>query len=90
MTKPQEMAEVWARDGNAAVVQLQGRRYPALAIQGQSFWNILNELTLALKRESERDLRDDIEHLRAMVAEHLQVYERALEARGMELPYSKR
>lgn len=80
------------RIGNRAIVQLPGRAFPAIAIQGDTFSNLV-----ALAREikertagvADDDLRDAAEDLHTTLQEILSEYEHALQSRSIRLPYVK-
>jgi hypothetical protein len=83
-------AVVWGVSGNHAVVQLPGRRFPALAIQGDSLHILCDEL------KETRDLldagdRDEALLALGQVSETLDAMRRGYEAilaeRGLALPY---
>lgn len=52
-----ETAKVYARDGNISIVQIEGRRYPAVALQGDTFHAIAVFLR-PLVNHPDSDVRD--------------------------------
>lgn len=78
---------------NFAVVQLPGRNYPGVVVQGDSLHSLVSEL-----REMQELLRageyDDLEKVLADVRERLEDalggYEVVCAEQGIDLPYSKR
>ncbi|MGW4676865.1 DUF6959 family protein [Micromonospora taraxaci] len=79
-----ERPELLAREGNVAVVQLPGRRFPGVLIQGD---------TLAAMRQTiegsstTSELPREILEVRNQIDDLLSYYESVLEARGIRLPY---
>jgi len=86
-----DAAQVLSHIPNSAIVQLSGRRFPDIVIQGDTLSNIF-EGARYLLGEFKR-LRDEERYFETlMFAEQLQGqllhYEETLERMGMQLPYS--
>lgn len=74
---------------NLAVIRMPGRRFPGILIQGDSLFAIyalVSKLRHLLSESEELELASEIE---SAVLERLKVYEEALKAHGMDLPYEK-
>lgn len=85
-----EKADVLARHGNVAVVHMSGRRFPAITIQGDTFSTLValaSDIAARAATMGDAELDDDASYLREQMEEILQVYERTLGERGIELPY---
>jgi len=86
-----DAAQVLSHIPNGAIVQLSGRRFPGIVIQGDtlaSMFDAAKHLLGEFKR-----LRDEERYFETlMFVEHLQGqllhYEETLERMGMQLPYS--
>ncbi|MFM9554146.1 MULTISPECIES: DUF6959 family protein [Streptomyces] len=90
MNEQETSATVLAVSGNYAVVGLPNRRYPALAVQGDS----LKVLQEAVEELSEHLGSGDLEEagfslgeIRSTVASMLSTYESASREAGFDLPY---
>lgn len=85
-----ESLEVLGKDPNAWVVQVPGRAYPGLVIQGDSLKN-LHSLTGALREHLARSDHDEADEIagevRDILASYLAAYEKALREHELELPY---
>jgi len=86
-----DTAQVLSHIPNSAVVQLPGRRFPGIVMQGDTLSNIF-ESARYLLGEFKR-LRDEERYFEVlMLAERLQGqllhYEETLERLGMQLPYT--
>lgn len=79
-----EHPEVLAREGNIAVIQMPGRRFPGLFIQGDSLANI-RQLFADLADSDE--LPDQMLEARHRIDEFMSFYEAVLHERGIQLPY---
>ena len=87
-----EHVELLSRAANYAVVQLAGRSFPGVVVQGDSLNEIVNDLGAMvelLRTGRLDDLRDEIDRVRAGLSEALAHYEQVCVARGIELPYPK-
>ncbi len=88
-----ESATILKIGANGGVVQLPGRNFPGLVIQGDSL-SILHS-TLSEAREALRNNRADeaaepLDDALESVASRLSFYESTLLAAGLTLPYSRR
>ncbi|MBX3318194.1 MAG: hypothetical protein KF902_15165 [Phycisphaeraceae bacterium] len=64
------------RDGNVAIVQFPDRKYPAIALQGDTFHDLVERVRRAIQGEEEVDLLSDLERMQAMylkAVEHLRL-----------------
>ena len=83
-------AKILSQQSNVAVVQLPGRSYPGIVIQGDS----LNSL-LQLAREAKNQLdasnageaRDVLEEIIGFLSVRLLIYKSTLSGAGIDLPY---
>ncbi|ADG76015.1 conserved hypothetical protein [Cellulomonas flavigena DSM 20109] len=92
-TPPEEPVSVLARDGNRAVVHLPGRRFPALAVQGDTLSTLRDDAAEALELLASAEVEEATETLRLLVddlGELLGFYEQVLGDLGMQLPYVRR
>ncbi len=87
-------ARVLAVAGNAAVVQLPGRRFPGVLVQGDTFALLCERLDDALAGWLQRQAADpSAEEAREVAAEFRRLqtfYEQTLGAEGIRLPYAVR
>lgn len=84
-------APVLAEIPNSGIVQLPGRRFPGVVVQGDSLSSMFDELASALRHAKDR--RDkEAYYATFAVASQLQdllaAYENTLRAIGSALPYS--
>ncbi|MGY5051953.1 DUF6959 family protein [Streptomyces sp. 900105755] len=90
MTDQEHPATVLAVQGNFSVVHVQGRRYPALAVQGDSL-KVLQEavegLAADLASGELEDAKFSLGEIREQLSSMLAVYETALGEAGLGLPY---
>jgi predicted RNase H-like HicB family nuclease len=88
-----EQACVLARDGNVAVTQLDGRAFPGIHIQGDTFAELHRQLADAVSRLSHaRDGAEALDDLDSAVEEMTQMlrfYESVLQAHDVERPYRR-
>ncbi|WP_146651790.1 DUF6959 family protein [Labilithrix luteola] len=85
-----ETADVLARHGNVAVVQLSGRKFPGITIQGDSFSylaGLAKSVAARAAQMGDADLDDAASELRERLEGILQVYETPLSEHGIPLPY---
>jgi len=80
-----EAAELIARSGNVAVVQLAGRRFPGLLIQGDTFSTLLASVREA--RVPGADVDAELSDLDERMTELIEFYENTLAQHGIERPY---
>ncbi|MFG2082997.1 DUF6959 family protein [Micromonospora tulbaghiae] len=87
----QEQAQVLSRGGNWAVVQLAGRAFPGLHVQGDTFaalWTQLAEAARMLREDpGDGKALDDLDDAVREAEEFLRFYEAALAERGIQRPY---
>lgn len=79
-----ETPEVLAREGNLAVIQLPGRHYPGLFLQGDTL------ATLRRLFDAVQDvgsLPGEMLEIRDRLDEFISYYESVLRGRGIRLPY---
>jgi hypothetical protein len=86
-----EQAEILSHIPNSGIVQLPGRRFPGVVIQGDTLSNLLDSARYLLAQF--REMRDEERYYEVfMLVEQLQMqlqhYEQALAQRGSQLPYS--
>ncbi|WP_433222793.1 DUF6959 family protein [Dactylosporangium sp. CS-047395] len=87
-----DQARVLERGGNIAVTWLDGRAFPGLHVQGDTFSTLHHRLADATGRlrdvadaEALDTLRDVVDEMAGM----LRFYESALAQQGMRLPYRR-
>ncbi len=86
-----ESAQILSHIPNSGIVQLPGRRFPGIVMQGDTLSNVFDSARYLLA-EFKR-LRDKERYFEAlMFAEELQAqllhYEETLERQGVQLPYT--
>ncbi|MFD9306822.1 DUF6959 family protein [Streptomyces sp. NPDC060048] len=77
--------------GNYAVVQVEGRRFPAAAIQGDSLkilQGLLQELSENLDAGDAEEARFPLAEIESVISGMLSVYEDASRSYGFKLPYA--
>src|SRR4051812_29061752 len=92
MVKQLEM-RVIGEEVNAAVVQHPGRRFPGILIQGDSLSILCSharQLTIDLAEARLEDAAESATELRELLDGYRAAYERAMDAEGLALPYSRR
>lgn len=82
-----ELARILSHGGNAAVLHLPGRAFPAIALQGDTFFNVIERIQFARSRGTQDECDDELRHLLADLNEHLALYEQTLRSLGLSLPY---
>jgi hypothetical protein len=85
-----DAAEILDHTTNAAVVQLPGRRFPGLVVQGDTlnrFVDAAFSICRIADRHGSRDLRDEATALRDELRSLAAHYEAVLASRGISLPY---
>lgn len=90
MSEQETSAALLAVSGNYAVIQLPNRRYPALAVQGDSLkvlQETIEELAGNLDSEDLEEAGFAFREIQSAVSAMLSVYESALSEAGVELPY---
>lgn len=77
---------------NCPVVQVEGRSYPGVVIQGDSLFSLYRaaeKLLSSINADGETYDYDAAEFLHDSLKEYLSVYEEVLGKKGMELPFVK-
>ncbi|GAA2687944.1 DUF6959 family protein [Actinoplanes palleronii] len=86
-----EQARVLARNGNLAVTHLDGRAFPGVHIQGDTFANWQHQLAEATRRlhntTDDADATDDLTDVVEEMTEVLRFYEATLKTQGLRRPY---
>src|SRR5687767_2010778 len=85
-----EQAQILSHVLNSGIVQLPGRRFPGIVMQGDTVFNLFQDARDLLTQARQR--RDEDGFYAALsIAEQLQAqlrhYEETLAAQGSELPY---
>ncbi|MGW1407502.1 DUF6959 family protein [Streptomyces sp. NPDC002403] len=92
MTEREIAAAVLAVSGNYAVVHLEGRRYPALAVQGDSLkilHEIIEELAGNLESGDLGEASFPLGEIQSAVSSMVSAFEAASAENGFELPYAR-
>lgn len=82
--------ELWSSQTNSAVVRVPGRRFPAVAIQGDTLsclYGLAMDVLDEIRTTECLDAYTSAEHLAKELLAHLRNYEAVLRARGVPLPY---
>lgn len=85
---------VLSREGDATIVRIPNRAFPAIAIQGDTF-EALYQLAVDVASQLEgptpsEDVLDDARELVQRLATVQRLYEKTLAEHGLALPYSRR
>jgi hypothetical protein len=87
----QEQACVLSRSGNWAVVQLPGRAFPGIYVQGDTFAVLQTQLAGAARALHERsgdvEALDQLDHAVEEIGTMLGFYELVLSQHGIRRPY---
>ncbi|MFA6561808.1 MAG: hypothetical protein WCV00_07845 [Verrucomicrobiia bacterium] len=88
---PSDTAQILSHIPNSGIVQLPGRRFPGIVMQGDTLSNLFDSARFLLG-EFKR-LRDEERYYETLTfTEQLQAqlvhYEETLQAQGMQLPYT--
>ncbi|MFE9690341.1 DUF6959 family protein [Micromonospora sp. NPDC005806] len=87
----QEQAQVLSRGGNCAVVQLAGRAFPGIHLQGDTFaalWMQLADAARSLREDpGNGEALDDLDYAIGEAGGFLGFYEATLSERGIQRPY---
>jgi hypothetical protein len=75
--------ELLDRSGNWAVIQLPGRRFPGIFLQGDTFASLVR----VLEQKDNALLPEDLQDLRSELIEIREYYEGVLREDGRSLPY---
>ena len=92
MNESQSVATVLGLSGNYAIVQIEGRHYPALAMQGDSLKILQGAVEELAGYIQSRDLAEaafSVDQIQSTVASMLSLYEETLRRAGLGLPYVK-
>jgi hypothetical protein len=90
MPSSPDTAEILDHTTNAAVVQLPGRRFPGIVIQGDTLNSLVGAAATVSRladHHGSRDLRDEAAALRDDLRRLQAHYEAVLSSRGIALPY---
>jgi len=85
--------DVLSETVNCPVVQMPGRKYPGLVLQGDSLRNLLDsteEICELCASAGGAELSEAASSLREKLAGFVAAYEQAMKDAGRELPYPKR
>jgi hypothetical protein len=89
--KPGEV-RLYSHIPNSGIVHLPGRRFPAVAIQGDSIRSLLDfalYVAAEAKRLGQRDLWEEAVWAAERIEGHLLHYEAVLAQEGFSLPYTR-
>ena len=84
--------DVYTEPTNNAVLQIPGRRYPGVLVQGDSLRSIFlaaDSIWKLAGKQTDKDLLDEALTLRETLAEIVNYYEQALSENQIPLPYPK-
>ncbi|MEV4134181.1 hypothetical protein AB0J72_18665 [Dactylosporangium sp. NPDC049742] len=88
-----EQARVVARGGNVAVTWLDGRAFPGIHVQGDTFAELHRQLADAAGRlrhaAGDSEALDDLDYAVEEMTNMLRFYESALTARDIQRPYHR-
>lgn len=87
----QTSALILSHVSNSAIVHLPGRKFPAVAIQGDSLSIMLSQAKFFAKtflKEKNEELYFEALDLALKLQAHLMRYEDLLEKKGMKIPYA--
>ncbi|WP_405799855.1 DUF6959 family protein [Streptomyces sp. NBC_01506] len=90
MNESKGQAAVLAESGNFSVVHLEGRRYPAVAVQGDSLkvlHEAVEELSGYLRSGDLAEAKFSFAEIQATISSLKSFYERTLRDEGVGLPY---
>jgi hypothetical protein len=86
-----ESALLLSKPSNYAVVQLPGRKFPGVVVQGDSLHSLVQRLTeiqsIAAKHHDE-DLNAGLDELLEVLSQASRHYETICNERGISLPYA--
>jgi hypothetical protein len=75
---------------NSPVIHFPGRKFPGVLIQGdslKSMADLVNEIRQQLTAGDMEEASSVAEDLHGLLRSHLEIYQRAMESHGLELPY---
>jgi hypothetical protein len=84
--------EALSESSNCPVVQMPGRKYPGVVLQGDSLKILLDsaeEVCELCDRTRNAELSETATALKGKLAAYVSAYEQAMQANGRELPYPK-
>jgi hypothetical protein len=87
-----ESAELLSRAMNYAVVQLPGRKFPGVVVQGDSLRSLvgrLHALRLLAESHDDEELSIGLADVHDILLQASLHYERVCQERGIALPYEK-
>ncbi|MGI5175790.1 DUF6959 family protein [Dactylosporangium sp. CA-152071] len=86
-----EQARVLARGGNVAVTWLDGRAFPGIHVQGDTFAEVHRQIADAARRlrgaNGDSDALDDLDYAVREMTDMLHFYESTLAERDIRRPY---
>ena len=86
-----EQAHVLARGTNIAVTHLQGRAFPGIHVQGDTFSALLQQFVTAADRwrhaADDQEALEDLDYAVEEMTDILRYYESVLAAHDIRLPY---
>jgi uncharacterized protein DUF6959 len=85
-----ERVELLSKATNYAVVQLPGRKFPGVVVQGDSLHGIvqlLAKLRALAKAHNDEELTEGLAELHDLLQESSKRYEAVCKERGITLPY---
>ena len=86
-----DVAQILSHIPNSAIVQLPGRRFPGIVMQGDTLSNVFDSarhLLAEFKRQQDQERFYETLMFAEQLQAHLLHYEETLERHGMQLPYT--
>jgi hypothetical protein len=86
----QQTAKILSQTSNSGVIQMPGRKFPGIVIQGDSLFNLLEQVRYCLhqaKQHQDEEAYYEILMLAKMLQGQLLNYEMVLSRLGLEYPY---
>jgi hypothetical protein len=86
----QQTAKILSQTSNSGIVQMPGRKFPAIVIQGDSLFNLLEQVRCCLqqaKQHQDEEAYYEILMLAETMQGQLLNYETTLSKLGLEYPY---
>lgn len=81
-------ADVYAVEGNVAVLRLPGRRFPGALVQGDTMKMVLGIIEEAMNADDPVDARAALTEVHELISSVVTTYETALTRAGERLPYA--
>jgi hypothetical protein len=81
--------DVYAIDGNVAVVKLPSRRFPGILVQGDTMRMLADLVQEALDADDRAASQQVLSEAYDLIGDLLSVYENALRNAGERLPYER-